>query len=44
MTYVALFELLVEAVEETSLLTTALVSGAACFLMFSIQNAVKMGI
>eukprot|EP01036_Dinobryon_divergens_P028126 gene28126-37022_t len=44
MTYVALFELLVEAVEETSLITTALVSGASCFLMFSIQNAVKMGI
>mmetsp|Transcript_5602 Transcript_5602/g.7758 ORF Transcript_5602/g.7758 Transcript_5602/m.7758 type:complete len:271 (+) Transcript_5602:42-854(+) len=44
MTYVALFELLVEAVEETSIPVTALVSTAACGIMFTIQNAVKVSL
>ena len=44
MTYVALFELLVEAVEETSLPVTAIVSSLSCFLMFSIQHAVRVAL
>jgi zinc transporter ZupT len=41
MTYVALFELLPEALEETSWLTTASVSSLSFTLMFFIQNVVK---
>lgn len=44
MTYVALFELLAEAVEETSIPVTAVVSTVACCVMFTIQNAVKLSL
>ena len=41
MTYVAIFELLTEAVQDSSLFTTAVVGTASCVLMNILQNAVK---
>lgn len=44
MCYVAIFELLVESVEDTSVLTTAVVSTLSCLLMMFIQETVKINI
>ena len=41
MIYVALFELLTEAVENTSLIVTTIISCLSCILMFILQELVK---
>lgn len=44
MTYVALFELLVEAAEDTSIPVTGGVAVVACLVMSVLQEAVKISI
>ena len=44
MSYVAVFELLVESVEDSSLVTTAVVSSLSYILMMFIQETVKVSI
>ena len=44
MTYVAIFELLTEAVEDTSVTVTSIVGVIACVVMTVLQDAVKINI
>ncbi len=44
MSYVAIFELIVEALQDTSILVTGTVSSLSCLLMMVIQQTVKVSI
>lgn len=44
MSYVAVFELLFEAIEETSVLATAGVGAVACFCMAQLQECVRAAV
>lgn len=44
MSYVAIFELLSEATEDTSLITTAIAGSISCMMMTMIQEALKQAV